>query len=150
VSAYCDLYEPDPRNLDKLRTNLSAFRDRFTLHETAVAETAGVMPFYRESTGRYGRLGTPEAGREALTVRVEHINTVLERALIRNGYIDLLKIDTEGSELATIRAIDPQLRERIRYIVIESCDHNISLDGFRADFQCDTVRFSSRALSVTA
>lgn len=150
ASAYCDLYEPDPRNVEKLLTNLSAFRDRFTLHETAVADAAGTMPFYREPTGRYGRLGVPDVGRELLTVRVEHINTVLDSALSRRGIIDLLKIDSEGSELATIHAIDPGLREHIRHIVIECRDHNIALDGFQTAYQCDAVKFTNRVLGAAA
>lgn len=148
--AYCELYEPDPRNIDKLRSNLASFADRFTLHETAIADREGALPFSREPTGRYGGLDPAEWVRtqsDVVTVRVEHINTALERALSRSGTVDLLKIDTEGSELATVRAIDPQLRRRVRHIVIESQDHQIEIDGFRTDSQCDAVRFTNRQLT---
>ncbi|HUC26322.1 MAG TPA: FkbM family methyltransferase [Streptosporangiaceae bacterium] len=149
-SAYCYLYEPDPRNIDKLSVNLRLFRDRFTLNETAVADKEGALPFSREATGRYGSLNASSSVHSdaaTITVQVEHINTALERALSRTGTIDLLKIDSEGSERATIRAIDSRLRARVRHIVIESRDHRVALDGFHAELHCDTLRFSNENLS---
>jgi FkbM family methyltransferase len=151
-AAYCDLYEPDPRNIERLQHNLAPFRGRFTLHQTAVADRAGELPFSREPTGRYGSLDPAPWVRtqeDTVTVQVEHINTALERALSRSGTIDLLKIDTESSELATVQAIDPAMRQRIRHIVIESHDHRIKIAGFRTDSQCDAVRFTNKELSTS-
>jgi FkbM family methyltransferase len=146
-AAYCYLYEPDPSNIGKLQANLAPFRGRFTLYETAVADREGVLPFICEPTGRYGRLDPSVQGDDdRVTVEVEHINTVLERALSRTGTIDLLKIDTEGAELATLRAIDSRLLDRIRHIVIESADHRVALDGFRSESRCDAVRFTNEKL----
>lgn len=149
-STYCDLYEPDPRNIEKLRSNLASFEGRFTLHETAVADRVGALPFTQEPTGRYGSLDPAPwlQGSDTVTVQVEHVNTVLERALSRAGMIDLLKIDTEGSELATVQAIDPELRRRIRHIVIEWRNHNVSLDGFRTYARCDVVHFANHELAL--
>jgi len=161
-SAYCELYEPDPRNIERLLSNLEAFRGRFTLHECAVADTQGVMPFVREPTGRYGSIDAviddsystakpdddlpPGAEAERLSVRVEHINTVLEQAISRHGAVDLLKVDTEGSELVTVQAIDPRLRAHVRNIVIEWWDHDVKLDGCAAASTCDTIMFSNLEL----
>lgn len=153
-TAYCELYEPDPRNLSKLLRNLAEFDGRFTLHETAVADREGICSFRREPYGRYGRL---EAFPEILTpsepikkdrieVRVEHVNTVIDRALSDHGGVDLLKIDTEGCELATLQAIDPGLRAHIRHIVIEWADRHVKLDGFTAAPCCNTIMFSNEAL----
>jgi len=151
-SSYCDLYEPDPRNVPKLLLNLQKFRDRFTLHETAVADRQGLLSFTREPTGRYGSLeattwiwtspGTVET--ERIDVRVEHVNTALDRAISRHGVVDLLKIDTEGSELATLLAIDPKLRAHVRHIVIEWSDRRVTLDGFKTSPSCDTIMFSNK------
>lgn len=146
-STYCFLYEPDPRNIEKLLSNLSTFKDRFSLYPSAVADREGVLPFSRESTGRYGSLDPAPWVRtvgETVEVQVEHVNDVLDRALSKTGVIDLLKIDTEGSELATIRAIDPALRTRIRHMVIEWRDHKIVLDGFDTRSKCDAVLFTNR------
>src|SRR5438132_14092566 len=48
----CHLYEPDPRNVERLRRNLASYEARFTLTEAAVADYAGRVSFGREPTGR--------------------------------------------------------------------------------------------------
>jgi FkbM family methyltransferase len=151
-SAFCELYEPDPRNIAKLMQNLKGFDERFALHETAVADREGLLSFTREPTGRYGSLEHPldAPSSDRIAVRVEHVNNVLRQALSRHGKIDLLKIDTEGCELATLMAIEPQLLLRIRNIVIEWSDHSIELDGFVATSSCDTIMFSNRQMREDA
>jgi FkbM family methyltransferase len=146
-STFCELYEPDPRNFPKLMGNIQPYSERFVLHRTAVADTQGVLPFIREPTGRYGSLNTRSYSRpetDKISVRVEHINTVLEQAINRHGVIDLLKIDTEGSELATLRAIDPPLLAHIRNIAIEWADCNVKLDGFEVSASCDVLKFMNK------
>jgi FkbM family methyltransferase len=152
-SVYCELYEPDPRNIPKLFQNLKNFADRFTFHETAVANRQGTLSFAREPTGRYGSLETstwvwtspPSIQTDKIDVRVEHINTVLRRAIALHGTVDLLKIDTEGSELSTVLAIDLSLRAHVRNIVIEWPDKHLKVDGFRAASSCDTIMFTNKA-----
>lgn len=164
-SVYCELFEPDPRNIPYLLVNLDRFANRFVLHEMAVADRQGILSFKREPTGRYGSIDLTtqssrdnsktqerakyeqppqDAGQDRILVRVEHINTVLDGVISRHGRIDLLKIDTEGSELSTLSAIDHQLLSRIRHIVIEWPDSRIKLDGFDASFSCDTIMFSNK------
>jgi len=142
----CELYEPDPNNLAKLSKNLKGYEDRFVVHEAAVADRQGVLAFTREPTGRYGTLETDSwlwdsPMTEKIKVHVEHVNTVLESAVARHGAIDLLKIDTEGSELATLQAIDPSLLSHIRHIVIEWPDNQAKLEGFQATRSCNTIMF---------
>lgn len=145
-TTYCELFEPDPRNFAKLVRNIQGYSGRFTLHQAAVADVEGILPFAREPTGRYGTLDknswlwNHQHGEE-INVRVEHVNAVLEQAVSRHGTIDLLKIDTEGSELATLRAIDPSLLGRIRHIVIEWPDHDVKLDGFHVSSSCHAIMF---------
>jgi FkbM family methyltransferase len=154
-STYCELYEPDPRNLPKLLQNIEGYNDRLVLHEKAVADVEGVIPFKREPTGRYGALDPKGlasdhphgAGVDEINVQVEHINTVLEQAIARYGIIDLLKIDTEGAELATLRAIDPSLLKQIRHIAIEWEQHSVKLDGFQVSSSCNVVKFENKALA---
>jgi FkbM family methyltransferase len=155
-STYCELYEPDPQNLPKLLQNLKGHVGRFTLHEVAVADKQGVLAFTREPTGRYGTLETNSwlwnspSNSGQISVSVEHVNMVLDKAISRHGTIDLLKIDTEGSELTTLLAINPALLTRIRHIVIEWPDHRVKLDGFHASTTCDTIMFrNNRYLSVS-
>lgn len=112
-------YEPVPTNVARLRMNLSGISsERFSVSEVAVADRAGMVSFGVEPTGRYGGIGV-ETG-EAISVSCLAINDVLEDVLVDEPTIDLLKIDTEGSEVATVAAIKPGLLRRIRLIVLET------------------------------
>jgi len=157
-STVCELYEPDPRNIEKLRANLTGFEGRYELHECAVSSEEGILPFKREETGRYGglqaappghgpdpapdeRAGSEVPGPEDILVEVVHINSVIAEAVERHGDIDLLKVDTEGLELATVHAIDRALLGHVRRIVIEWFQSDVSLSGFTASSSGDTVTF---------
>lgn len=115
---FCYLYEPDPRNVARLQGNLADYAERWTLTEAAVAATAGRVCFGTEPTGRYGGVGV--TGTETIVVDCVAINDVLERALAKHGTVDFLKIDTEGLELETVRAIEPTLLRRVRQIALEA------------------------------
>lgn len=116
----CYLFEPVPANVEKLKKNLSRFEDRYVLREAAVADRSGTLEFGTEPSGRYG--GLMSAALEPIKVQCLHINEVLEEVLRTETAIDMLKIDTEGVEEATIAAIDPRYLARIRLIVYEGND----------------------------
>lgn len=116
---FCYFYEPDPCNVARLGENLAGHADRWELTAAAVGARAERVRFATEPTGRYGRVGDL-AGAASITVDCLAINDVLERALARTGEIDLVKIDTEGMELDTVRAMDPALLRRVRAIVFEA------------------------------
>jgi FkbM family methyltransferase len=131
----CYLYEPVPSNVARLRANLAAFTDRWTLNEVAVADREGRLSFGVESTGRYGGLQAFQHqdflsrwNQASFTeVQCVHINAVLAEVLAREGRIDLLKIDTEGAELDTVAAIDPDYRRRIGVIYVEASGYSTTL-----------------------
>ncbi len=54
--ARCYLFEPDPRNIEKLKANLSGFEPRYELRQKAVSDASGSFRFGIEDTGRYGGL----------------------------------------------------------------------------------------------
>ena len=139
----CYLYEPDPRNVERLRRNLESHSDRWTLHEAAVGPMAGKVEFGREETGRYGAVGA----RTGDVIRVECLaaNDMLEDILSSEASIDVLKVDTEGLEAATIAAIRPELIERVRTIYFES-ESPARLHGERFEFSYanETVRLSRK------
>jgi FkbM family methyltransferase len=138
-SSQCFLYEPVPRNVERLRLNLAGFEGRYEVEEVAVADVEGSLPFTTEPAGRYGGLDR-EVG-ERILVEVRHVNDVLEQALAREGAIDVLKLDTEGAEERTLRAIRPDLLERIGMIYLETEEPDaVELPGFRRSFRCDTLR----------
>jgi hypothetical protein len=71
-----------------------------------------MMAFATDAAGIYGRLA--DGGQ--FQVPVTHVNHTLE------GYtsIDILKIDTEGEELPSIRAANPVLLRRVRRCYLET------------------------------
>ena len=99
-----------------------------------MAPIAGRGHFLVEDTGRYGRLVgeiVPDEAHRTIEVEVRGVNDVLERALSDHGRIDLLKLDTEGLELDTVRAIAPELLSRIGQIAIEWFGPTEGLADFR-------------------
>ncbi len=111
--------EPDERNARRLEENLAPFAGRFRLIRAAVGCEAG--------TGRYGHLVTDApsarpgelAGGTVAQVEVVAIADLLDEVLGASGSIDLLKVDTEGSEEELIDAIPPRIRSEVRRVVYE-------------------------------
>jgi FkbM family methyltransferase len=135
----CRLYEPVPRNVERLRENLAGFEDRFELTEAAVWDRAGTVTFGVEPTGRYGGIGI--AAPETIDVRCLDINEVLAD----EPSVDVLKVDTEGAEIATVAAIRPDLLDRIGLIYLETMDRPVlHPERFEPSFACDTLRLAQR------
>ena len=140
----CYLFEPVPRNVDRMRANLVGYEDRYELHEVAVAARGGMVDFTVEPTGRYGGIGVP--GAEQIRVRCEAVADVLDAVLAREESIDLLKIDSEGAELETLNAIPSEQLARIRTICFETRKpHNPDPARFGMRFACETCRLDQRA-----
>ena len=140
----CFLYEPVPQNVERLRLNLSGFEDRYEVDQVAVADVEGERPFAIERTGRYGSLDREVT--DPITVRVRHVNEVLEGVLSREPVIDVLKLDTEGAEVRTLEAIREELLPHIRTIYLEAGEAGAAaLPGFAARFRCETLRLANRA-----
>jgi len=128
-SPSCFVYcvEPDERNALRLEQNLAPFSGRFSLTRAAAGRKAGTGRFWREPSGRYGHLladGSPahpaESGGSAFAeVQVVAIDALLDEVLASRGSIDLLKVDTEGTEEDLIDAIPPQTRARVRRVFYE-------------------------------
>ena len=116
--SYSYLFEPDPRNILRLHEQLSDFDGRYKLSDCAVADQNGLVTFGVEDTGRYGGIGIKTG--KSITVTCLNINSVLEEIIGKEGVIDVLKIDTEGVEIATVKSIREDLLIRIRYIYLEA------------------------------
>ena len=121
-------FEPDPRNVARLRENLRGFEDRYVLSVAALGAVAGRGRFGREPTGRYGGLGL-ESG-DVIDVEVLDANAVLAAILERESRIDLLKIDIEGQEAAVLKALTPGVLDRIDRIAVEIAGTAPVLSGF--------------------
>jgi len=146
-SVRCHLYEPVTRNAERLRLNLRGFEDRYELEQVAVADFAGQSAFRLEQTGRYGGLGGSLP--DMTTVRVEHIDAVLERALAAADTVSVLKIDVEGDEGRLLAAARADLLARVELIYVEAFQIEVAVpDGFVASEACDTLCMRNTALSA--
>jgi len=114
----CYLYEPDKRNIEKLKKNLSNFPERYSLFEKAVSYESGQLEFGMDPTGRYGGIGI--SSDETIVVDCLEINDVIKNILAKEEIIDILKIDTEGVEIKTVEAIESSLLKRIKRIYLEA------------------------------
>lgn len=114
----CVLFEPVPRNVARLRETLAGFEDRYELVEEAVWTRDADLEFGVEPTGRYGGIGVETA--ERIRVRCRHVDAAIAHALRRFPRIDLMKLDTEGVEIETVRAIDPRFHDAIGRIDLEA------------------------------
>jgi FkbM family methyltransferase len=124
----CYLFEPNPENIAKLGVNLQDFSGRYFLSEKAVDAQEGQLKFAIESTGRYGGLVVDNISREncnrEITVDCENVNHVLQRIVDQESSIDILKIDTEGTEARIIKAIHHDLLFKIKAIYFEMNGRN--------------------------
>jgi len=114
----CYLYEPVPENLQRLHGNLAGLGERARVYPYAVGDAERQVEFGVEESGRYG--GIDLVTGSSIAVQCLSINDVLEEVLSREGRVDLLKLDTEGYEERTVRAIDPEYLTRIRAIYLEA------------------------------
>lgn len=126
-------WEPVPHNLELARRNLAVFGDRVTLHEKAVAPESGSATFSVEPVGRYSGLTEfyehENLPTEQITVACDGMGDLLAGVLAQHDRIDLLKIDTEGSEPALLGAIPGDLLGRIGRVSYELAGEVRSVTG---------------------
>ena len=99
------------------------------LSQEAVGVEDGVFEFGVEETGRYGGIGV-DTGR-TIEVRCREVNSVLDEIAEAEDHIDVLKVDTEGLESRTVRAVRPDLLERIDRIYFEAPEGPAAVDAPR-------------------
>ena len=99
------LYEPVPRNIERLRVNLKGFEKRYELSECAVGVEEGQVDFAIDDTGRYGGLIDGGAthfsewpSEKIISVKVLCANKEMSKVLSQHEAVDIVKIDVEGYE----------------------------------------------------
>ena len=114
-------FEPHPDNLPVLRANVAPFADRVVVHPYAVATSSGEAEFVAEPVGRYSGLAhvVPRERGRVIRVATRSIDDVAADLVAVHGRIDLVKIDTEGTERALRDAITPPTRRGIGSVVWE-------------------------------
>jgi FkbM family methyltransferase len=122
--ASVESFEPDPRNVPLLRRTIAGngLESRWKLHEVAVSNRAGELPFvsglFAES--QLSGVGDPEARAEgAVSLSEGDMISVPVVDLFESDHdVELLKIDIEGAEWDILT--DPRLGElKARAIVLE-------------------------------
>ena len=115
--AFIYLFEPLPRNIDRLKNNLRSYEGRYELQQVAVGTAEGEVNFGYEETGRYGGVDL-EFG-DSLTVTCVNSLQVLRDVIAKHGHIDILKIDIEGLEAAVIANIPVDEARKIKKLYVE-------------------------------
>ncbi|NCR52072.1 MAG: FkbM family methyltransferase [Microcystis aeruginosa L211-07] len=114
---YC--YEPSPISLERLNENLSSFSNRYSVTQAAVSDYTGSGILGLEETGVCSSLDLKSE--KSVECEVIHINEILESAISKHDRIDVLKIDSEGHEVRTLKAIDKSFYPHISVINVEYC-----------------------------
>jgi len=122
----CYLFEPVPDNVKKLKANLKDFSNRYSLSEVAVSNENGIKKFGVEKFGRCG--GLLRETDNYINVKCVNVNDILQNILDKEKCIDILKIDTEGSELDIINAIEKSILLKIKIIFFE-IDYTVKLNS---------------------
>jgi FkbM family methyltransferase len=112
------LFEPVPRNIERLRRNLVPFVNQYVLNRVAVGLENGKVSFGVEETGRYGGVGLQTGN--FITVDCVDSNEVVSDIVSRHGRIDVLKIDVETLEHAIVRRLTPALAAGIGLLLVEA------------------------------
>lgn len=118
---YC--IEPDPKNVVRIGRTLddARFSGRYEVRAAAASSDAdGEAIFHTEPTGRYGGLKRGWRSRTTITVPTLYLDTVLGQILEREPKIDVLKIDTEGTEGELVASISLHHLQRIDRIYYET------------------------------
>ncbi|BAZ32327.1 hypothetical protein NIES4074_48290 [Cylindrospermum sp. NIES-4074] len=133
-------FEPHPKNYSRLTERM--FTNNVKSHNIALGEECGTLTLYDKADANgsthasiYKEVISEIYKQEVVTVDVsiDTLDKVAEREGIR--YIDFLKIDTEGNELAILKGASRLLEEsRIGYIHFEFNEMNIFSKVFFRDF----------------
>jgi FkbM family methyltransferase len=99
-------YEPNPENVQRLRQTLAGFEGRYELVEAAIGTVTARGRFTFDPSGRYGRLSAHQDLGAEIEVAVLDLRDELDRIARHEGRpIELVKIDTEGSEAELVASL---------------------------------------------
>ena len=119
-------YEPDRKNLDFLKSNLKAFKNRSSIRNVGVAAESGFSEFYLTSDGKYNSLLKMKDYDEKVTIELVNFNDEIDKCSDNNSLI--IKIDVEGIEQDLIKEINFENKKNVSQLIIESndCSRHIS------------------------
>jgi FkbM family methyltransferase len=140
------LYEPLPKNIERLKRNLQGFENRYELDSVAVGLENETSLFGCETTGRYGGLNKGDMESQ-IEVQVKNANEVVQDILNKNETIDILKIDIEGLEEAVVNNLEPHLLKKIDRVYAETeTEFKGDLPGFKKEQYGAIARFFKKKI----
>lgn len=156
-NAHVVCIEPDPRNVERLRRNLTRnhLEHRVSVVPSAIGAHAGISRFLIEKTGRYGMLveegvavDDADAVHSEILVDSVAAEQFLALQLAATGRIDILKLDVEGQELPILDALSTETLRGIEVIYAEIMTEPPALFGFTHSRQGTVSRFARRSEAV--
>ncbi|MCP4415634.1 MAG: FkbM family methyltransferase, partial [Chloroflexi bacterium] len=139
--AFIHTFEPHPKNYSRLKERMPS--NKVKSHNVAIGESEGKLTLYDRSdrdgsthASLYEAVISELHRQESVTleVAVETLDSFVEREGI--SYIDFMKIDTEGNELAVLQGASNLIeQERIGCIHFEFNEMNIISKVFFRDFR---------------
>jgi len=110
-------FEPSPASVALLRRNVAPFDD-VHVHAVALSDADGEADLHlcADNSGQHSLKRHPALHAEAVRVPVRDADAAFDAAGIDR--VDVLKIDTEGSELEILRSLGPRL-DRVNLVVAE-------------------------------
>ena len=119
-------YEPDRKNLDFLKSNLKAFKNRSSIRNVGIAVESGYSEFYLTADGKYNSLLEMKDYDEKVTIELVNFNDEIDKCSDNNSLI--IKIDVEGIEKDLIKEINFENKKNVSQLIIESndCSRHIS------------------------
>lgn len=137
------VYEPVPRNYERLRLNLMGCEGRYEPYQLAVSDFRGQADFGLEDTGIKG--GIDVSSSKKIKVDCIPIMDILDRVLKKHKVIDCLKIDIEGHEKKVLQAIDADCWKYIRSVNVEYMEAgNYIPDYFSSHHRVSAMYFENR------
>ena len=120
-------YEPDPKNVKFLNTNLSKFNDRFQIIDSGVGVSNSESKLYLSECGKYNTI-IRSKNSKIIKINLISINDILDLHSEKKNLI--IKIDIEGIEKELLKKIDFNKYPYIKKIMVESigCSDLIEID----------------------
>lgn len=121
-------FEPSPASLELLRHN-TAELNNIHIHPHGLSNRDGnaALMLHPQNTGQNTILTEPADGTETVTVQVVDAGRAFN--LLGLGYIDVLKIDTEGSEIPILES----LMDRLDYVGVILLEYHSEADRRHID-----------------
>ncbi len=112
-------FEPFPKNIHIATENLSAFKDRVTLHPHALSNKAGIVQLYNSEQNNHGGYSLEQLS-DGRSFPV--MDTIPTRTLdsLQLTDVSLLKIDVEGHECAVLEGAVGTIKRCKPVVILEN------------------------------